>query len=157
MNFDKLNQWLSLCANLGVLLGIIFLAVELNQNTSMMKSQTRDAMTDKQMGFYSQILSDPEVMENYIMLSGYRDEFDLGPAQAINLYRTQLRMWENEWYQYQQGLFEDEEFEPRLNLWRTALDGPLYIEFWGTVRDTHSPGFRDQLDRIIGEIQAEAD
>ena len=31
MDFDKLNQWLSLCANLGVLLGIIFLAIEMNQ------------------------------------------------------------------------------------------------------------------------------
>ena len=110
MNFDKLNQWLSLVSNLGVLVGIIFLAIEMDQNTAMMRAQTRDAMTEKQMSFYSQILEDPGITESFLTISGYVDEFNLQSAQANNLYRSQLRMWENEWYQYQQGLFEDEEF-----------------------------------------------
>jgi hypothetical protein len=32
MNLDKLNRWLSLLANLGVLVGLIFLIAELNQS-----------------------------------------------------------------------------------------------------------------------------
>lgn len=151
MNFEKLNQWLSLLANIGVLLGIIFLAVEMRQNTAMMQAQTRDAITGKQMDFYSQILSTPEITENFIVRSGYVDEFELGLAQTNNLYRSQLRMWENEWYQYQQGLFDDEEFEPRMNLWRTSLDAQPYVDFWNLIRNTHSPSFREQIDQIIEE------
>ena len=33
MPFDMLNQWLMLAANLGVIAGIAFLAVEISQNT----------------------------------------------------------------------------------------------------------------------------
>jgi hypothetical protein len=33
MPFDKLNQWLMLATNLGVIAGIAFLAVEISQNT----------------------------------------------------------------------------------------------------------------------------
>lgn len=32
MKLDKLNQWLTLAANLGVLVGILFVAVQLRQN-----------------------------------------------------------------------------------------------------------------------------
>ena len=33
MDTDKANKWLSLVANLGVLAGLVFVAIELNQNT----------------------------------------------------------------------------------------------------------------------------
>ncbi len=35
MNLDKTNQWIMIAANVGVLAGIIFLAVELQQNTKI--------------------------------------------------------------------------------------------------------------------------
>ena len=40
LNTVKLNQWLTLGANLGVLAGLLLLVVELNQNHEMMRSQT---------------------------------------------------------------------------------------------------------------------
>ena len=42
---EKLNHLLTLLANIGVIAGIIFLAVEINQNTDMMRAQTRSAVT----------------------------------------------------------------------------------------------------------------
>ena len=41
MDMDKLNKWLTLSANFGVLAGIIFLAVELRQNESTMDEANR--------------------------------------------------------------------------------------------------------------------
>ena len=34
MNLDKANQWLTLLANIGVVIGIVFLAFEIRTNTS---------------------------------------------------------------------------------------------------------------------------
>ena len=34
MNFEKLNQWTTLIANIGVVVGIVFLAIELRSNTA---------------------------------------------------------------------------------------------------------------------------
>lgn len=39
MNMDKLNKWLMLAANLGVIARIILLAVELQQNNSLLETQ----------------------------------------------------------------------------------------------------------------------
>jgi hypothetical protein len=37
MKLDKLNQWLTLAANIGVLAGIVFLAVEIRQNDATLR------------------------------------------------------------------------------------------------------------------------
>ena len=39
MNVDKFNSWLTLLANVGVLAGIVFLALEIKQNTQMLERQ----------------------------------------------------------------------------------------------------------------------
>ena len=120
MNLDNLNKWLTLSANLGVLLGIVFLALELRQSTNMTRAQTRDAMTEKQLEFYSHVISDTGAAIAWESLG----DRELPSDERINdvkgnlLLLYQLRMWENELYQYRQGLFETQEFESRLALWR---------------------------------------
>jgi hypothetical protein len=41
MKLDSLNKWLTLLANLGVVAGIIFLAIELRQNQSILEQDQR--------------------------------------------------------------------------------------------------------------------
>ena len=41
MDADRLNRWLTLIANLGVVAGLVFLAVELNQNTKATIAEAR--------------------------------------------------------------------------------------------------------------------
>lgn len=65
-------------------------------------------------------------------------------------------MWENEWYQYQNGLFENEKFEPRMELWRGALSSRYYQEYWSDIRLQHAPEFRAQIDQITMEIESSA-
>lgn len=40
MNLEKLNHWLTLCANLAVLIGIFVLVVEIDQNTRAIEYET---------------------------------------------------------------------------------------------------------------------
>jgi hypothetical protein len=46
MDSDRLNRWLSLGANIGVLIGIIFLAVEIRQNSDLARLQFADDRLD---------------------------------------------------------------------------------------------------------------
>ena len=41
MNLDRLNQWLSLGANVGVVVGFLLIAVQLNLNTEAIRLQNR--------------------------------------------------------------------------------------------------------------------
>ena len=80
--------------------------------------------------------------------------FPVGSSEALQAVFwniTQLRMWENEWYQYQNGLFDETEFEPRLNLWRNSMSNPYNILVWEQARLNFSPDFRELLDNLIQE------
>ena len=53
MNTDRVNDWLSLVTNIGVLIGIVLLILELNQNTELarveMHAMRAEAKADRQM------------------------------------------------------------------------------------------------------------
>jgi hypothetical protein len=51
---SKINERLTLVANLSVVVGIVFLAVEMRQNTAAIQAQTRDSITEKQMEFFAE-------------------------------------------------------------------------------------------------------
>jgi len=109
MNLEKLNTWLTLSANVGVIAGIVFLAYELGQNREMMRAQTRDSITEKLANWSLEISTDPIAAQ--ILVNGNRGEelnLETGEQAAYNLMvQSNFRLWENEWYQYQIGLFAE--------------------------------------------------
>jgi hypothetical protein len=44
MDVAKLNSWFALLTNVAVVIGIIALAVELNQNNELLRSESRQAL-----------------------------------------------------------------------------------------------------------------
>ena len=60
-------------------------------------------------------------------------------------------MWENEFLQYKQGLFEAKEFEARLEMWRTTIIIPPYLVLWESQRYSFSPSFVEFVDTLITE------
>ena len=46
MKSETINQWLTLLANVGVIAGIVFLAVELRQNSDITRAQTRAQLAE---------------------------------------------------------------------------------------------------------------
>ena len=149
MNASKINEWLTLISNFGVLLGITFLAYEIQQNTLTTQAQTRDSITEKQMTFYDIGISNPDALE--LFLRGNANELEPGTLEFTRylwIIRSQTRMWENEWYQAQLGTFESEEFQARLCLWSGALNVNSigYKNVWSRIRDTYAPEFREVLD-----------
>jgi hypothetical protein len=67
-----------------------------------------------------------------------------------------FRAWENEWYQFQQGLFSDDEFIPRRERWRRNMtEDALFRDSWLDTRGTFSPGFRAEIDIFVASEGAE--
>ena len=151
MTMDKLNKWLTLLANIGVIAGIAFLAIEIQQNTAMIQSQTRDSITEKQLAVFEWFATSAE--NNRIRKEGNNLELDFDSPEGRQyswMIAGNLRLWENEWYQYQRGLYEPEEFEPRLKIWRRMVNTPGVIFVWREwQKDAFSPEFSALIDSFI--------
>ncbi len=148
-----LGQTIAIVANVGVIAGIVFLAVEVGQNTEMMRSQTRDSITEKQMAFSAWVIGSPELAA---ALTKNLDDLSPSELAMINYHWAgSFRAWENSHYQYRRGLFEEEEFEPRRNTWRRGLRNPNVQAMWERRRDGYSPAFRAEIDEIIRGLGSE--
>ena len=113
MNTDALNKWLTLAANLGVLIGLILLVVEIRQNTDMMRSEMSQARANNRVeAYYTQAFSEhwPRLMASR---NGYesRDEWyaslsDEDYERARYFYLGVTNEMANTAYQCEQGFLD---------------------------------------------------
>jgi len=153
MKIEKLNNLAMLLANIGVIAGIIFLALEVRQNTTMMRAATRDSMTQQLTNWQLTVASNPKTAIIYQKGNGGFAGLEQDQAENITyglLANSIFRIWENEWYQYQLGLYEEEEFTPRLARWERNIRGSTgYRDMWLRSREQFSSGFQNIIDGFI--------
>ena len=154
----KSTDWKNTAELIGiaaVVLGLVLVAYELRQNTTMMRAQTRDSMTEKQMMFSEWVATNRYTAEVMTMVSK-GELLPNTPEFASFLFLNQgiIREWENSYYQYEQGLFEPEEFEPRMVRWRRVMTNQPIRDYWKLSRDEFSPRFRAEIDKIVLEVEA---
>ena len=110
MDSDRLNRWITLAANIGVLVGLIVLIIEIGQNTEVMRAQMAQERAN-------QIV---QKMDAYIhsdywpMIAAKRDEAGSPREWIASLngedyqrvlytYVRDINDIRNQFYQYQQG------------------------------------------------------
>jgi hypothetical protein len=156
MKLNNLNTWLSLTANVGVLLGIIFLAVEIQQNTNMMQAQTSESITDKQLNWYLETGTDPYSSDILVRGGAVKDLNSVLDPQEINSYfllvNALFRIWENEIYQYKRGLYSEEEFLPRIESWRYQYNRNPGMSY---VWEANQPAFSRALVELVESFSNE--
>ena len=155
---NKLNDRLALIANLSVVAGIVFLGLELQQNTQAIQAQTRDSITEKQMTYLGWAATSPELAAVLAKVdSAGRASLNGGEARQWRGYvGGQMREWENSFYQYERGLFTQGEYEARRERWRAQMtdrpDSGAFQGFWTLAGAQFAPRFRAQIDQIVAEV-----
>ena len=139
------GYWLNIFANLAVVGGIVFLGIEVRQNTQMMRAQTRNEISQSIIGFLD-LEREPGMREALQRQWGgvEGDQFYLH-----NFANSMLRLWENIHYQYQSGLFEEAEFQAEIVVWDRATRQPFVMDYWNSSRDEYSETFRAVIDSLI--------
>lgn len=105
---DSLNKWLGVFANLGVLIGIIFLAYEIQQNTTATQLETTSNFQNGFAAIELMIASDAEFAA---LLSKGRNGEVISDAEFVRLqafYSTVLRAWQTNLAQFQAGALDVE-------------------------------------------------
>ena len=148
------HEGISIIANIGVVVSIVFLGIEMQQNTAMMQSQTRNSIVENQLSLYERGITNSEFAE---VASKLRSDPNAYPTSSPERFQytlfvlSQLRIWENEFFQYRKGLFELDEFEARVNTWKVAVTTKSTLNVWRNSETQFAPSFRNYLNDIINE------
>ena len=153
MDSDRVNRWLTLGANIGVLFGIILLLFELNQNRVATEAQTRSAITASiielsRMPSQTSIgMTIKEKIQSKEPLTIRELIWQRGASRSL------FRHWENVYFQYRAGLFNEQELDTYRVYWTNVTRcRPWERAFWSNTKMQFNPYFREEMDSILKEI-----
>lgn len=152
MKLDEVNGWLTLVANIGVLIGVFLVASELNQNQLAMQAQTRSDISETSVDILLRWSENPTLIEAFDNRNACEE---LERTDYLILQRAlaaRYRHWENTYYQYRQGLYSETEFEGDLGVWGGATARPAGREYWESEKDDFSPEFVEFIDNQLREF-----
>ena len=142
---EKLNTWLTLLANFGVLIGIIFLALEIQQNNNLLERDIALSQQDVSNGQF--INSDylPGILNKINDATGfsgfnqqYIDEFDLTPEEATRWARYINQIWRENEANWQALGRTDEICRSMAGSLGRARD---HVICWEARREAYNPDF----------------
>jgi len=138
MEADKVTGWLTLGANLGVLIGIILLVVELDQNREMIRAQTRNDIS-RQLSEHLGMVANNSQLANVKRRADAGEELSKDEEQQqFLLFTANKRLWENIHYQYRQGMFDEKEFEAERTAWRYLINNDKsFARNWCPMRGNY--------------------
>jgi hypothetical protein len=149
MDRDRLNRWLSLAANLGVLAGIVLLAFELEQNREMMRAQTRNELSVQIVDLLSHVATSDELSSLLFRSDSGEALSDEEIVQFRHRALAMLRYFENVHYQYRQGMYDEGEFSAQQEAWRGFFTNAAYVSIWCAWRETFSPDFKVAIEALF--------
>ena len=150
MNRDRLHRWLTLGANLGVLIGLLLLVVELRQNAAMMRAQTRNELSTSIVELFVRVAENPQMADLRRRADAGEELTKDEQYQYEMITRGFFRYWENVHYQYRQGLYDDVEFSRQREAWRQyAGRSDALVRYWCAQRTGFSEMFVAEFDRLL--------
>ena len=129
MKTTELREVLGLLA---IFLGLVFVGLEMRQNTKMMRAQIRNSMTENTMEYVGWPATS-ETLAYAVAINREEGAAELTPSQYLMLWAwagAQLREWENSFYQNKLGLFTEAEFGARKNIWRQRMTSGATSEIY---------------------------
>ena len=154
---DKLDRWLTLGANIGVLAGIVFLGLEIRQSTLVAEIESSNRLEENFRGMTMSIWSDPDFAR--ILKIGIEGNFtDLTDVEALRLrvfYEQVLRGWQNSYFQYLSGTSSEEIWHAQeLGLANTFIQDRGLNQHWQSIKFQYSETFNALVDSWLenGEL-----
>ena len=152
MTVDTVNRWLTLAANVGVLVGIAVLVLEVNQNTQAMNTASRDETVAHTLSFFEQAMDNQVIARAEHKRSSGTELDDFERAQLTRYQYYNIRIFENIYIQYQRGLFSDEEWAKYRKIIRTVLESnDVAFEMWNATNGHWADDFQQEVANLLAD------
>jgi hypothetical protein len=146
-------QWAELIATVGVLVSLVFVGMELRQNTLVARAQARSELATLDQEWLLALGQDPAAARAWRV---YWYDDDLGPlspveeSQAYYIMIAMIRRLETTYFHHQQGLI------PREALANYGMGSGVFAssrfrtEFWPVIRGNFDPEFVSFFESVQG-------
>lgn len=144
MNWDALGAIGELVGGLAVIVTLIYLAVQLRQNSALLKASVAASTRESTNQLTGLLATDREALR--VFYAGIEDRVGLGERDRQHFDAMMSLYCEALLQSYQQGFMEG------LQRADWALDKPGVQSFWQEYRTLYSKGFQDCIDERMKNL-----
>ena len=144
MNIDSVNKWLTLVANFGVIVGIIFLAIEVNQNNQLMEAEARSLRNSSTADSYFLVAKNSDIAS--ILLKDLKNEV-LTELENFRIQAFWIQAIDTSFLSFK-SLPSDELRIVELNFRAFFETYPSIVSIWESRKDRYPSAFKVWFDGL---------
>lgn len=153
MKTDRLNRWLTLGANLGVLVGLLLLVGEIRQTNNIAKAEAVNAITQNYFTLL-EMQRDPR----HIAALGRADlEWDeLTSEEQLLLSSVGAALFElleSAYYQHRFGVYDSDQLQSEIWTLDSVLTTPWLRRQWDNTLQFHSVEIRNLVETRLEQVE----
>ena len=151
MNWTKASAIGEILSSVAILITLVYLAIEIQQNSDATEAETRQAMLASDQQFLQLFVDKPELYLNW-----YKPDLtDAEKTQLSYFLVTHFRMRENNWFQYRNGILDDATWKSYSASIPAVLSSPRTRRWW-TNFALGTELFDAEFQSVVSELIADA-
>lgn len=149
MDSDRINKWLTLTANIGVIVSLLFLAYEINQSTKATIAAASQGLTDQSLTYF-QVQLDSDVVSEAVYKQRQGTELSSYESHQLDLLQhLNFRLFENAFLQYKRGFYEEREWERyRRIIAGNMANNPSAVQMWERTKGGWTDEFAAEVESL---------
>jgi len=152
VNWDAVTAITEMVGAIGVIVSLVYLAVQVRQNTRVARAATRQAIAGDLQALPSDLVEGDDAAR---IFHAHVSGEPVKPHEKVRLlaraYRD-LHFWDNAHYQYQEGMLTVDEWRGiRENCKQLLLHVPAYREYWDGEGSSFPERFRIEMAQMLSE------
>jgi hypothetical protein len=149
------GQALQILANTGVIAGIIFVAIEINQNTAMIEAEMSQSRAETALGIAQSLYNSDYLPEILVAARAGEQLTDVQIERLRHWFRGFNRNQDNLLRQYNQGLLTDDVPRSiRSAIRESYADVTITTELWERTKLRYSDDYIALVDEVLAEGSA---
>ena len=157
MNWEAIGAVAELLGALGVIATLVYLSIQIRQNTRMMKSTALQSIADTAVGISTTLATDPMLATS--LIRAVNDE-ELEEDEKLRLwswYGLNFRNFENYFVQHAAGVVTTDVFESRMESFKILLKSNQNLVYWERARHVHDTSFAEYVDKLIKQNKVDSE
>jgi hypothetical protein len=155
MESDKLNRWLTLGANLGVLVGLVLVAYEINQSRVQLELATSSDGTDNFTQAMEILVQDEELSELIYRAERSYESLDDFERWRVSKYLDGFMSMSEQDYLVISNMHDKDVAKGFEVDWRENIQLSMYKSYWAHHQSRFGANFRSFIDNILAKSTKE--
>ena len=147
MTLENWARLAEIIAALGVIVSLLYLAVQVRQSHLVARTQARQAWMQLVQSEIHNLVQHPSIQAAFVSESPSRED----KIRLMQWLLAALRSREFEWFQYQDGVMDEAHFRAYSGIVPVLLGTERTRKCWEMYRHLYDPGFVVYVDGMLAE------